>query len=182
MREEIKNLVKEISEINDITLKNEIVVLGSTYMKNFPFYELVNKCRLEHAVYNRSMEGLTLDEVGEVLQPVVLDIKPSKVFLCFGENETDIEKAQAKYKEIIHKIRKELPNVEIYVVQLPDKSLLKFNEKAEELCDNKEVIGIKLLDKGDSRVERYKQQFKQLSRYFRDKKITLTDIYAVVNL
>ena len=48
--------------LNAIALKGEIVVYGSSYMANFPFYELINRCHLENAVYNRSIDGMTSEE------------------------------------------------------------------------------------------------------------------------
>lgn len=182
MKESLERTVKEIKAINDITLKNEIVVFGSSYMKNFPFYELVNKCKLENAVYNRSIEDLTLYDALEVLQDCVLDIHPSKVFLCFGEKEYENLKSVDIYKEIVCKIRKTLPKTKIYLIELPEEKLNVFNEKVRAICDNKNVVSIKLTAKNTTAVGVYKEQFKQLSCFFRDKLITLTEIFAVASL
>ena len=84
MRTEIQEKTAMFHAVNDITLRGEIVVFGSTFMANFPFYELSQKYMMTNAVYNRSIEGLTLAEAEEILQECVLEIKPGKVFLALG--------------------------------------------------------------------------------------------------
>ena len=88
MREYVKVKEKSFTALNDLALQDEIVVFGSTYMAGFPFYELINKCRLEHAVYNRSIEGMSVQEAEEVLNVAVLALHPRKVFLCFSDIAT----------------------------------------------------------------------------------------------
>ena len=53
MRENIRVKANAMKEINDISMRGEIVVFGSTYMAHFPLYELINRCTFENAVYNR---------------------------------------------------------------------------------------------------------------------------------
>ena len=62
MKEKVKLSANAMIGINDLTLKGEIVVFGSTYMANFPLYELINKYHFENAIYNRSIIGLTTSE------------------------------------------------------------------------------------------------------------------------
>ena len=76
MREEVREKINMFRIYNDIALKNEIVVYGSTYAAEFPFYELSQKYIMSHAIYNRSIEGLTLEEAEEGLTACVLEIKP----------------------------------------------------------------------------------------------------------
>ena len=53
---------------NLITMKGEIVIYGSTFMANFPFYELIQNQLFSNAIYNRSIEGLTLADAELGLQ------------------------------------------------------------------------------------------------------------------
>ena len=61
MREKILLKANAMKETNDLMMKGEIVIFGSTYMAGFPFYDLINKCNLENAIYNRSIEGINID-------------------------------------------------------------------------------------------------------------------------
>lgn len=47
MKASVQAMAAAMKGINDLALKGEIVVFGSTYMAGFPLYELVNRCRLE---------------------------------------------------------------------------------------------------------------------------------------
>lgn len=66
MKENVRTQANAMKAINDFTMKGEIVIFGSTYMSRFPLYELMNKCMLENAVYNRSIEGLTVKAALEI--------------------------------------------------------------------------------------------------------------------
>ena len=55
MKESIKLSANCMIGVNDLILKGEIVIFGSTYMANFPLYEFVNKYHFENAIYNRSI-------------------------------------------------------------------------------------------------------------------------------
>ena len=68
MNQSISEILQEIKSLNDITLKGEIVIFGSDYMADFPFYELINHYQIENAVYNRSIAGLTLADAAQALQ------------------------------------------------------------------------------------------------------------------
>lgn len=166
MRELIKEKVKTFAAFNDLALQGEIVVLGSTYMANFPFYELINKCQLENAVYNRSIEGLTPHEAEEILQVAVLSLRPHKVFLCFEETEG--------LGELITQIRTALPHAELYVVGVQ-------TSETGSLCDGKNVryIGIPAFD---TQAVGYRRIFKRLCCFFRDVPLTLTDAFAMAAL
>ena len=113
MRDCVKEKAEVFRQLNDLALREEIVIFGSTYMANFPFYELINKCKLENAVYNRSIEGLTVQEAETILTVSVLDINPRKVFLCFDAEEIAEERLLAEH------IHAALPNAKIYLVTLP---------------------------------------------------------------
>ena len=56
------------------------------------------------------------------------------------------------------------------------------NSKIKELCDNRKIIDVKFTAKNNSKIEKYKEQFKQLTHFFRDKNLTLTDIFAIANI
>lgn len=176
MKSSIQEKANAYKGINEIALKGEIVIFGSTYMANFPFYELTNKCHLEHAIYNRSIEGLTTKEAEVLLQPCVLDIAPRKIFLQLGEADMDTESAFQHYRSILQTIRKTLKDTKVYLIGVPELETL--NQKLLSLCDNKHLFFISFA----AQLPGYTAQFKQLARFFRDNPINLTEAFAMAEL
>ena len=43
MKQNIEKQIEAIKQLNEFSLKKEIVILGSTYMANFPLYEIKAK-------------------------------------------------------------------------------------------------------------------------------------------
>ena len=82
MKENVKLSANGMIGINDLMLKGEIVVFGSTYMANFPLYEFINKYHFENAIYNRSIAGLTTSEALEIVQDCIISINPAKIFIA----------------------------------------------------------------------------------------------------
>jgi len=55
MEENVKLSANCMIGVNDLILKGEIVIFGSTYITYFPLYEFVNKYHFDNAIYNRSI-------------------------------------------------------------------------------------------------------------------------------
>lgn len=183
MTEHVRSKADIIKGINDLALHGEIVIFGSTYMANFPFYELINKCELEHAIYNRSIEGLTLAQAGDILEDCVLSIHPSKVFLAFGEEDAGNPSALTEYQSIVERIRTALPACKVYLILLPLQGEgAQFNEALRGLCDGKHVMGIPFAPSPLSDTALYRSRFKELCRFFRSKPIGLAEAFAVAEL
>lgn len=170
--------------INEIALKGEIVVFGSSYMANFPFYELINKCHLDSAVYNRSIDGMTSEEAEELLNPCVLDIAPRKIFLQLGESDGSKDEVLRHYRAILRIVRAKLPETKVYLIGLPPKSELaaQMNETMKSLCDNKKTKYIPFSYQRQDSKNQYTSQFKQLMQYFRDRSIDMIDAFSVSEL
>lgn len=177
MKEQVFNRAKAFQNINELAMKGEVVVFGSTYMSRFPFYELVNKSQLEHAVYNRSIEGMTLDEAAALLPTCVLELQPEKVFLQLGETDWNTPDAEKKYAAIVRAIREALPAAVICLIDLPQEEAEDFNRKIAALCDGKTVHHIDLAAKSPA-----VNQFKQMSRFFRSHPITFPEAFAIAQL
>ena len=184
MKENVRIRANEMKKINDISMKGEIVVFGSTYMSGFPLYELVNKCMFENAVYNRSIEGLTVKEALEIVKDCVIDIHPSKLFLALGEEDENNPNVISEYTRLVSEIRSHLPACDLYLIGLTDAGqyAANFNKKIMELCDDKKIKYIDFISKQASEMTLYKARFKQLSCFFRDKSLTVTDAFAIADL
>ena len=123
MRECILRKANEMKQLNDISMKGEIVMFGSTYMAGFPLYELANRCMLEHAIYNRSIEGLTVEEALTIAEDCIVDIKPSKLFLSLGEEDAESPDVLEAYTRLVSMLQKQLPDCRFHaskaVARLP---------------------------------------------------------------
>lgn len=184
MKESIRLKASTMKELNDISMKGEIVVFGSTYMSGFPLYELLNKCSLENAVYNRSMEGLTIREALLVVGDCVINIRPSKLFLALGEEDEDDPEAASRYKALVSTIHTALPDCELFLIGLTEQTSYaeSFNRAARALCDGKRIRFIDFVSKSVSDTALYKARFKQLSCFFRSKPLTSLDAFAIASL
>lgn len=176
--------IKKLSVINDIVLKGEIVLFGSDQLADLPLYELINQANLPDAVYNRALKGMTLDDANALLQASVLDIKPSKVFLDFGECDEKNNDSLKKYLSIIKRIRAALPKAEIYFIGIPetDENCRKFNAQVKAFVSDKRMRYISLTDTAATKSEKYKREFKELACFFAQRPITFNEAYALSEL
>ena len=184
MKEYVRTKADAMKKVNDLLLPGEIVIFGSTYMSEFPIYELTNKCNLENAVYNRSIKGLTVKEATELLDDCVVDVHPSKVFISLGEEDESNSNAASEYAHLVSKIRQDLPNTMVYLIALTQGGSFaeSFNKSILSLCDNKKVKYIDLVKKAPSENSLIKAQFKQISGFFRTNPITISDAFCLSSL
>ncbi len=184
MKPSVQDKANAFKGINEIAIKGEIVLFGSSYLAGFPFYELANKCQLEHALYNRSIDAMTADEAELLLKTCVLDISPQKVFLQLGENERNTDAVYKHYQAILRTIRAELPDTRIYILSLPcnQPETDRLHQKLKLLCDEQSVFFVTLSVDAEGSASQYKRQFKQLAQFFRDRPIRLSDAFAVTAL
>lgn len=182
MKEKVKLSANAMIGINELTLKGEIVVFGSTYMANFPLYELINKYHFENAIYNRSIAGLTTSETLEIVQDCIITINPAKVFIALGEEDENNINAIKEYNQIVKLLQSALPQSKIYLIYLQGNTPYteRFNANILSLCDNQKICSIRFASSStESNV--YKTQFKQLSCFFRDKPLTMVEAFAMAN-
>ena len=182
MKDRLTEKAAEFSEINSIAVKGGIVVFGSTYMAEFPLYELLGKCRLEHAVYNRSIEGLTLDEAAELIDVCAVELAPHKLFLALGDHDYSDPNAADKYKKLIETLRLRLPDTQIYVTEIPKADAAHFNAEMKKLCRTLGITYIDLDTSAATQRGRYIARFKRLSSRFHDTPLSMADAFAISGL
>ena len=184
MREKICIQANAMKQMNDFSMKGEIVFFGSTYMSEFPLYEFVNRCTFENAVYNRSIEELTVGEALEIVDDCVISIAPEKIFLSLGESDNDKDKAVEEYTRLVSGLRSRLPRCKLYLIGLSGDSeyVKEFNRGIAALCDNDNVRYIELISAKLSDRELCKVRFKQLSRFFRNMPLTMPEAFAMAEV
>lgn len=179
MKKDLHEKVRSFKGLNEIALKGEIVVYGSSYMVDFPFYELANKNCLDTAIYNRSIKDLTISDAPWFLQDCVLELSPSKLFLHFGENEVLSEESFEKYKQLIKQIQTALPYTLIYIIEINSENptAIELNRKLYDMCDNKNLF---FIDFNRKKYTSFSKQFKKLCHYFRTHSLGFCDAFATV--
>ncbi|MBQ2767859.1 MAG: hypothetical protein IJF49_07265 [Clostridia bacterium] len=184
MKENVRTQANAMKGINDITMKGEIVVFGSTYMSSFPLYELFNKCMFENAVYNRSIEGLTVKEALEIVRDCVIEIHPSKIFLALGEEDENDPDVMNEYTALVSELRSQLPECKLYLIALTGAGMYveRFNRGIMQLCDGKTIKYIDFISKRTSEMALYRARFKQLSCFFRDRPLTMSEALVMADI
>jgi len=182
MKDKLTEKAAEFSEINSIAVKGGIVVFGSSYMADFPLYELLDKCRLEHAVYNRSIKGLTLDKSFELIDVCAVDLAPHKLFLALGDHDYSDPNAADKYKKLIETLRLRLPDTQIFVTEIPKADAAHFNAEVKKLCRTLGIAYIDLDTSAAAKSGRYIAQFKRLSSRFHDTPPSMADAFAISSI
>ena len=177
MRKEVSEKFRMFRVYNDITLQNEIVIYGSTFTAEFPFYELSQKYLLSNAIYNRSIPGLSLKEAEVGLESCVLEIRPKKIFLSLGEQDLQTPDALDIYGRILQQLRSRLPDSSVYVMPVRGCSPVQaqFNRKLRSLCGKYGAVYLDLLYRTEKGELSCSSIFKQLSSCFRKTPLTLTE-------
>lgn len=112
----------EYKQLNSVAKHGGIVFLGSSYLKSFPASELSLDFETDVPVYNRSIEGLTVDKACDELQNCVFDLSPSKVFINLGdedikEDDFNTEKFIDKYQWLLYMLHSN-SHAKIYIVSV----------------------------------------------------------------
>ena len=119
---QIGNLTKKYAEMNQLANKGGVVFFGSDRMAEVPVCELGQSYKMQEALYNRSVPGVRIDELAEVLDACVIGLEPSKVFVNLGDADLcqahlNLDEFIAKYEWLLYTIHTRT-NAKIYVVSI----------------------------------------------------------------
>jgi len=108
-------------EENKSVKHGQVVFAGSSLMEMFPINKLLKEHGDDTIIYNRGIGGFVTQEMLEVLDVCVTDLRPRKVFINIGTNDlnsSDVPIADVMeiYDKIISKIEETLPGVRIYLM------------------------------------------------------------------
>lgn len=113
--------VENYRKQNETAQLGQIVFSGSSLMEGFPINELLAEYGDDTVIYNRGIGGFITDELLEVLDVCVTDLKPRRVFINIGTNDLSnpnltIAQVMEKYDTILTRMEEKLPGVEIYLM------------------------------------------------------------------
>lgn len=173
MLKDVKEKAKKYTIINDVALKNEVAVFGSTYLYNFPFYELMQGHITDYAVYNRSIEGMKVSEAAEAADDCLKNLDPAIILISLGEEDDDSEETFTAYSELLKKIKAAHRSAKIYVMQTFGKD----GEFCDKVKNVAERNGVEYVEVGNE--EKIRSVFSRLSAYFHRAGISFSDAFGV---
>ncbi|MBQ2952438.1 MAG: lysophospholipase [Clostridia bacterium] len=120
-RAEKRRLVERYREANRTAEKGGIVFAGSSLMEMFPVEAWARELPGCPPVYNRGVGGYRTEDMLPILDVLVTDLTPRRVFLNIGTNDLSdghvtIDALMARYDRIMTLIEERLPGVEIIVM------------------------------------------------------------------
>ncbi len=116
-----RDKVERYRRLNKFVKPGQILFVGSSLMEQFPVNELLMDLGLPLTVYNRGIGGFTTQELAEVLDVCVYDLKPRHVFINIGTNDLNgpdyrLSGLLERYESILRSIQEHLPGVKLYLL------------------------------------------------------------------
>ena len=177
MNAKISEKVKFYKEFNELAVKGEIAVFGSTYSAEFPFYELIQG-RADYAVYNRSIEDLSIAEAADVAEDCLKELHPQKLFLCFGDEEANknisADKVYADYIALVKKCKAMFNGSKIYLLPVMRAGAENINSAVRKVS---EAEGVRFVTVAPERP--YRDIFNRLNTFFRDHAPGFSEAFGV---
>lgn len=177
MDNEIKEKVKMYKAINELAIKGEIVVFGSTFAANFPFYELMQGKVTDYAIYNRSIENLRIHDAADIVDDCVKSLSPKKLFIIFGDTDEINETFFKDFEKLIFGIKRSLKNTEIYLIPACDKEPAIYEDRLKKLADKTRCTFISF-NKSIFLIP-YKTAFNRMNVFFRNGGIDFTEAFGI---
>ncbi len=114
-------MVRRYTQLNRFVRKGQIVMAGSSLMEDFPIAELMSVSSDGLRIYNRGIGGMVTSELITAIEPLILDLAPSRLFLNIGSNDIASagfrkERLVANYEEIISLVRERVPDCRIHLM------------------------------------------------------------------
>lgn len=146
-------------EKNKEAVYGQVVFAGSSLMEMFPINKLLEEHGDDTIIYNRGIGGYVTNELLQVTDVCITDLKPKKVFLNIGTNDLSnpqipISQMIENYDRILCKIEEVLPQEVIYLMAYYP---VNYEAAAEEM---KECLKIRTNEK----IERANEEVKKLAQ------------------
>ena len=115
-------LAEEWITLNQTCEKGAVVFAGSSLMEMFPVEKFAKEEGTDFpTVYNRGLGGWRTEDMLPMLDTLVIDLQPRRVFINIGTNDLSdptvtIEALIARYDQILMQIEQGVPGVEIILM------------------------------------------------------------------
>ena len=115
-------LVERYREANKTAVKGQVVFAGSSLMEMFPVESWAAELGPDAPkVYNRGVGGWRTEDMLPLLDVLVTDLQPRRLFINIGTNDLSdaavtIDALMARYEEILRRIQAEVDGVDIILM------------------------------------------------------------------
>ena len=163
------NDAKKYKDLNEYAEKNQVVVFGDKYLADFPFYDLMQGKITDYAVYNRSLNCLTLKDAAEVVEYCLYHLAPVAVLLHF-EGAPQDETFRSQYYSLIEKVRSVHKKCRIGLLDRAAQQ----NPAIENIARITKCEYIHVPEDSDA-----KGAFRKMDAFFRGGKISFWDAFSI---
>ena len=120
-RAEKRRLVERYREENRSAVRGGVVFAGSSLMEMFPVQTWAQELPGRPPVYNRGVGGYRTEDMLPLMDVLVTDLMPRRVFINIGTNDLSdpavtIDALMGRYEEILRIIAARVPGVEIVLM------------------------------------------------------------------
>ncbi|MCI7349296.1 MAG: hypothetical protein MSH60_00900 [Ruminococcus sp.] len=178
----------EYLRLNELAVRNGVVLFGSTFAKEIPVGELRQAFDLDFNIYNRSFTDVSVFDAEPLLMECVESLAPSKILLQLGE--TDLERGYksvpeiiAAYDSLVKSIKKRNRFTDIVIVSVCENSNgiqpSEFNSQLEKMAKKNKCKFADISNAVSDRMPAVKA-FSMLKRFMRNG-ITFCEAMNMVN-
>lgn len=179
---------EEYCRLNELAVRNGVVLFGSTFAKEIPVGELRQAFDLDFNIYNRSFTDVSVFDAEPLLMECVESLAPSKILLQLGE--TDLERGYksvpeiiAAYDSLVKSIKKRNRFTDIVIVSVCENSNgiqpSEFNSQLEKMAKKNKCKFADISNAVSDRMPAVKA-FSMLKRFMRNG-ITFCEAMNMVN-
>lgn len=121
LAKETAQKLKDYHQRNLNAQKGQVLFTGSSLMEMFPIEKFIEERGIPRVVYNRGVGGYRAEDLLKALEICVFELEPSRIFINIGTNDlsdpaVSISQMISVYREILERIKRRLPGVELYLM------------------------------------------------------------------
>ncbi|MDD3238480.1 MAG: SGNH/GDSL hydrolase family protein [Lachnospira sp.] len=114
---------RNYEDLNQLAIENGVVILGSSFAKDIPVYELRQSMEISSNIYNRSIVDLSVFDAKELLGTCVYALHPRRVLLNLGETDLEcgfhtLPEIVEAYSSLIDEIKRNAKHCEVVLVSV----------------------------------------------------------------
>lgn len=180
--------IEKYKDENKSVKYGQVVFAGSSLMEMFPINKLLQEKEDDTVIYNRGIGGFVSQELLDVVDVCILDLRPARVFINIGTNDLSdpnitIAHLMDNYDKIITKIEEHLPEVEIYLMAYYP---VNYEAATEDMKECLKVRTNSKISHANTEVERMAQRHGQryidVNRNLKDEQGRLKAEYTIEGL
>lgn len=120
--------VKKYQKLNELAVKNGVVIFGEGIDADIPASELAQSFELDYPVYNRSFLNLSLEDASTIYDECIKSLMPDTLLLHIGANDCSLFKEnqtafEQKYISLIEHIKETDKKCRIVVVSVENDTI-----------------------------------------------------------